>query len=258
MEQLKGYIAGDGYLNICSMRKKNLDFYDFFDLRAPDGTMLFGKYLNDKMLIDAEVLMSAVYHKMGVNTPMYLPFMERNQMGVVSENVVHHDSTARTIAHIQQGQNKKVFGDFYIYNLIHNKDLQKLVTENAINQLIKMTHLDIASKNTDRSSYNLFLGDNRNGIFNSAISIDYGATADKFAKFHSGQDNYYIHMTQEGKGRYEYICHMCAVQDWYRFITPMEFIKETYGYEIDRRYVDYIDYCYKNFIEETNNLLSKS
>ena len=277
MEQFKGYFARDGYLNICSMRKKVHDFYDFFSMRAPDGTQMFGKYLEDKILIDAEVLMSAVYHEMGVKTPIYLPFMERRQMGVVCEDVVAHDKTAKTISEIQQEQGNKVYRDFYIRNLIKRKGnlgLSALLTDNSANDVITMTHLDVASRNTDRSSMNLFLGNRLpDGKYDSAISIDYGATADKFSKYHSYFDKYYIGINEKESGRLEYILGMCAIEDWYKMVTPKEFITkldkvnvreiarriyETYGYEIDNRYLNYIEYSYKDFVDTTNTYLEKT
>lgn len=276
MEQFRGYFARDGYLNICSMRKKLHDFYDFFSMRAPGGAEMFGKYLEDKTLIDAEVLMSAVYHEMGVKTPIYLPFMERSQMGVICEDVTAHDPTAKTISEIQAETGSKIYRDFYVRNLIRQKDsvgLDRFLTDRSANDIITMTHLDIASRNTDRSTMNMFLGDRRpDGRYGSAISIDYGATADKFSKYHSFYDKYYIGMDDREAGRQEYIMKMCSVEDWYKKITPREFIArldkvnvrdvarriyETYGYEIDSRYLNFIEYSHKEFIDTTNDYLEK-
>ena len=274
MEQFRGYFARDGYLNICSMRKKMHDFYDFFSMKAPGGTKMFGKYLEDKILIDAEVLMSAVYHEMGVKTPIYLPFMERHQMGVVCEDVVAHDSTAKLISEIQRQEGSKIFRDLCVRNLLKKKDfkgLDEILTQEAANDIITMTHLDYASRNTDRSTNNLFLGDRKpSGKFGSAISIDYGATADRFSRYHTGSDKFYLGIDDRQIGRFEYILQMCAIEDWYKMVTPKEFIekldkvnvreiarkiKETYGYEIDNRYLNFIEYSYKDFVDTANTYM---
>ena len=254
------------------MKRKSYEFDDFFELYTMYGDKFFGKVLYEKILIDAEVLMSAIYDKMGVKTPMYLPFMQRREMGVVSESVDAFDSTAKTIAQIQDKQGAHIYNQFYIRNLISNPDMQKMLTKNAINDIVTMTNLDIASRNTDRSSFNLFLGDKQaDGRFNSGISIDYGSCADRYAKFRHGLDDYYINIGKVGRGRYQYIAQMCAIEDWYGFVTPKEFItkldginvreiareiRETYGYEIDSRYINYVQDSYRDFIETTNDFLN--
>jgi hypothetical protein len=150
--------------------------------------------------------------------------------------------------------------------------MQKLLTRDAINDIVTISHLDIASHNTDRSTLNLFLGDKQpDGRYGSGISIDYGACADRFTRMRHGVDDYYITMDNQPSGRLKYMANMCVLEDWYGYITPMEFIskldgidvrevareiKQTYGYEIDKRYVEYVYASYKDFVDTTNDFLN--
>ena len=227
-----------------------------------NGTIFFEKTTGFKKAIDAEVLLSQLYPKLGIPSAIYLPTFNEGicQQGVVSNNVGNNNAkngcdNYKLLKHLGFGCTKEEAEGYF--------------SRDCIKQIAVMQALDCATHNWDRSVHNFFVRLSNDCRAEEVVLIDHeigGATFDNSFKYnyhgYFGKDyqNSRMGLIQDLK------CNQVALS----VVSPHELaetvgrgidlipqtaedIKQTIGYEVDPKYVSALQ---KSF-EETAEDLAK-
>lgn len=237
-------------------------------LVTPEG-LYYTKFLSKKE-IDAEVLISQLYPKLGLKCATYLPVGEKSTYtGVVSNDV-------RAIDTVPANQHNKAMSNSldksihivgknplhlpYDSNLV-NVDYSKFITKNGMRSLQIKRMADTASYNTDGREENFFYV-LKDGIIDDVVSYDNAMSG----PFCEGLTNSYENeFSAHRLYRNGMINQFRENETLQTFISPIEMaetigsvdvietakdIKRETGYKVEPQYVDAIARSYESMAED--------
>lgn len=191
-EELKEYLnhRTDGYFefkqDLSGLKVKScVNKYCF-----PNGINYYLKDINEYAesypMVSAEVLLSRLYPKLGLDSVKYYPFVNKNGvLGVISKDIfsinISDGSEFFTEVRFRSGGNNGApIGDDILNfsdetnrsNLKTIKNFLKYADENCFKQLLLLRGIDLATANFDRHPENFFVERNFDGIAKKLIVLD--------------------------------------------------------------------------------------
>lgn len=267
----------DGFLNVKPLRIQEVNKPKLIGTtvrcKSPHG-YFFKKFNNwfSKDVADAEILLSQISSKLGLNSAIYTPAQEDGKLFLLS-NDVWGDRTVPAEAfheYISIVEGKPFYKNGNLLNFTA-QELSKYFTPNALEQKIKMQLFDTASNNPDRSITNYFYNINENLQAEDVVLIDHersGIQANGYylsgrklycsSKF--SNDFYKQPLSRQGiienfKENENNLFGNLNISDFANELgclnvreTALD-ITRTIGYVVDPKYVDYISSSYNNMAE---------
>lgn len=169
----------EGFLNVKPLKIRELNGPKLLGTtvrcKSPYG-YFFKKFNNwfSKDVADAEILLSQISSKLGLNSAIYTPAQEDDKLFLLS-NDVWGDRTVPAEAfheYISIVEGKPFYKNGNLLNFTA-QELSKYFTPNALEQKIKMQLFDTASNNPDRSITNYFYNINENMQAEDVVLIDH-------------------------------------------------------------------------------------
>lgn len=234
-----------------------------YKVSAPNGDKFFLKVPIDQAEVECEVLLSQIYKKAGIKTPIYTPvaYEEKPRMfipGVLSNNIC----TSRQVVSAKLFFDKLsckahcLKSDLYTGMFRQDQTLinfSKYFTKDALRDFIKIQVFDLASCNTDRNTGNFYF-DVENGKVAHVFAIDQGMSAYRIRNKENRFLNYFgPEMLQSKEQIVESMTHNEIVNDLVNINDlaeqvgnvnsnkVAEDIKETIDYHIDKNYVSLLN-----------------
>jgi len=174
----------DGFLDVKGLRIKEVGRGSIFDTtvrcKSPSG-YFYKKFHNyfSKEMADAEILLSQIYNRAGIQSAVYLPVKEDENCFVLSNDVAHQDGVVCSrdfhyYLSTLQNEQKSIRSQGEVFSgKSESSEILKHFTNNALRQKILMRTLDVASNNPDRQDCNYFYRYNENKQADSVLVIDH-------------------------------------------------------------------------------------
>lgn len=140
---------------------------------------------DDKPGCDAEVLLSQIYKRAGLNSAIYTPAKDHYGKNVVLSNDIKTQSNLYAYDFLRKIRNQNP-GNSMADGLPMDKrafpgvNLTRFLTREGIRQLLTMNTLDVASYNDDRHLSNFIFNINALGKANGISVFDYGESGHNF------------------------------------------------------------------------------
>lgn len=236
----------------------------------------FGKYIPQPFKIDAEVLISQLYPKLGLKSAIYTPAVEYYWSMVMSNDLSTKPNFVNGIdflrkMKIEQCKKKGIEAKEDSYPLCIPKSLEnasfikKFFTDRGLKSFIEMQVIDTAAANTDRNASNFFVQVNSEGKAEEVITFDH-----EYSGVSIGVNpDYRSHANFIGSARYksyseclfdikqnETVASLVDMQELAEKIgsAPIaetaQDIKQTIGYQIDRHYVNALERSFETVAED--------
>lgn len=229
--------------------------YSFLNfLRCKEGRF-FCKYAS-KEFVDAEVLGSQIFRKAGLNSALYIPAKSsKGTLYAVSNDVI---GTQNIIAFDHMQILREQLNTEFPLSMPNKKkdnliDYSKIITKDAMRDVIKMRYFDVAYENPDRHESNYALKV-ENGIITAVYMFDFGESANKLERgylldyYHDFEfkknsllsDLEMLLMARENENLQDYIsCSELAENIGSINVSAIASdIKSTIGYEIGGEFID--------------------
>ena len=148
--------------------------------------------------VDMEVLLSQIYANVGLDTAIYLPTINRNRVGVVSNNIVAPQvCTYFEFVSIMKKSNPNFKPNYDMFRKFKTKELmlESYFQKKPLEDFVLMHALDCACGNIDRHANNFFVSYERNEngvpVINGIKLFDYGDSETYINEESSRPDNIY-------------------------------------------------------------------
>ncbi len=262
----------EGFLKIeeascLNLGQHSLKYADVAHRNPPEYSIRFYIKPCDKVCMDAEVLLSQVYARAGINTAIYTPAVDRNRHTAVLSNNIENSGMFIKPA-VVYSNIRHLYPDTKDAAKIpiqydSNLALRRYIMPTPLRDYIKMTALDVGAENDDRNICNYIF--RTNGTFADELwSFDYGRSGYSFSRGFT-----YSFPTIFEKASFlpkkEVISELKTnpnVQEIFPRTEMAEMlgsaqiantardIKDTIGYEVSPKYVDHLERSFDNLAEE--------
>ena len=185
LKYYKNFADKSGRLEVKKVPGLTLDYLYGAKIRVfkKDDCDYFCKHIS-KSRMDAEILISQLYPRLGVPSAVYLPAIVKGEE--VPTAVISDDAK-------KSGRVVSVSGEYQmaLSNLAGGgTKYQEYLTNNCLKQIAVMQVLDTATRNIDRHSGNFFLKLNQDEKADGIVTIDHEISG--MGCFGSKNDEYYV------------------------------------------------------------------
>lgn len=211
--------------------------------------------------VESELLLSAIYRKLGILSPQSYPARYKNCEGIIREDIASNDR------YIHNKMNNYGSNCIYFSSLNNAKPLHPFYDKNLMDSYIKMSIADVIFGIQDRFQSHVFVHKEKYGYLDSVAPIHfcypgYAINNDMF-RFDQSYFNG-VRLPEETRAQYK---KNLEEFDFENFITPQEVYEllrkidvkscadEVYnmtGYKLSDKFIDYIN----NTIEENIHYMS--